>query len=98
MIRAEDSLESQPFFLGEALTTECEVIVGGQRGIGLCLGEQPVRAYCIAVLDALRAAGEARAEWEPFLDREREAIRAADQQEMARILETKVDFKLLEQE
>src|ERR1700761_5680065 len=52
MIQAEDSVEFQPFYLGEALTTECEVLVNGQRGIGICLGDEPVRSYCIAFVDA----------------------------------------------
>src|SRR5262245_65951182 len=59
MIRAEDSLDRQEFFLGEALTTECEVVVDGQDGSGICLGEEPVRGYCIAVVDALLHGGGA---------------------------------------
>ena len=35
MIRAEDSVEGQPFYLGEALVTECELNVDGQAGFGL---------------------------------------------------------------
>ena len=53
MVRTEDSLEKQEFYLGEALTTECEVTVDGTPGYGLCLGEEPVRCYSIAVADAL---------------------------------------------
>ena len=50
MIQAEDSVEFQEFYLGEALTTECEVMVHGQRGYGICLGDEPVRSYCIAFI------------------------------------------------
>ena len=46
-------MEHQPFYLGEALTTECEVIVNDTIGYGICLGDEPVRSYCIAVIDAL---------------------------------------------
>ena len=53
MVRAEDSVEKQEFYLGEALTTECEVSIDGQMGYGICLGDEPKRAYCIAVIDAL---------------------------------------------
>src|ERR1700761_861225 len=53
MIEAEDSVEFQPFYLGEALTTECEVIVNGQKGYGICLGDEPLRCYCIAFIDAV---------------------------------------------
>ena len=53
MIQAEDSVEFQPFYVGEALTTECEVIVNGQKGYGICLGDEPLRCYCIAFIDAI---------------------------------------------
>src|ERR1700760_4902591 len=53
MIQAEDSVEFQEFYLGEALTTECEVMVNGQRGYGMCLGDEPIRSYCIAFIDGL---------------------------------------------
>src|SRR5580693_343975 len=53
MVQAEDSVEGQPFYLGEALTTECELQVDGRAGYGLCLGDEPLRCYCIAFVDAL---------------------------------------------
>jgi phosphonate C-P lyase system protein PhnG len=99
MIRTEDSLEKQEFYLGEALTTECEVSVDGTPGYGLCLGEEPVRGYCIAVLDAfLQGKGECPAEIGNFIDRQRETIAARDQREFNLILRTHVDFKLMEEE
>jgi phosphonate C-P lyase system protein PhnG len=99
MIRTEDSLEKQEFYLGEALTTECEVSVDGVPGYGLCLGEEPVRGYCIAVLDAfLQGKGECPQEIGSFLDRERKTITARDEREFNLILRTHVDFKLMEEE
>jgi alpha-D-ribose 1-methylphosphonate 5-triphosphate synthase subunit PhnG len=98
MLRAEDSLDAQEFFLGEALTTSCEVRVDGTAGFGLCLGEEPVRAYCVAVFDALRemqlidgALLEALAEMDS-------RVEDRDRREFAQTLRTQVDFKLLEQE
>jgi phosphonate C-P lyase system protein PhnG len=99
MIRAEDSLEKQEFYLGEALTTECEVSVDGAPGYGLCLGEEPMRGYCMAVLDALlQGQGECPAEVGQFLERERQTISARDEREFNLILRTHVDFKLMEEE
>lgn len=99
MVKAEDSLEKQPFYLGEALTSECEVAVNGQPGYGLCLGEEPVRTYCIAVCDAmLHGEGEPPAELRAFLDAEREALARRETEEFNHILRTKVDFKLMEQD
>jgi alpha-D-ribose 1-methylphosphonate 5-triphosphate synthase subunit PhnG len=102
MIRAEDSLEQQPFYLGEALTTECEVTVDGRIGYGVCLGDEPVRGYCLAVVDALMADGDAaHASVEainPFIERQRGLVAEKETEEFNLVLRTQVDFKLMEQE
>jgi alpha-D-ribose 1-methylphosphonate 5-triphosphate synthase subunit PhnG len=99
MIRAEDSLEQQEFFLGEALTTECEVSVDGRIGYGVCLGDEPVRGYCLAVVDAILHGGsDTIADVHPFIDRQRALIAARETEEFNLILRTQVDFKLMEQE
>jgi phosphonate C-P lyase system protein PhnG len=99
MIRAEDSLESQEFYLGEALTTECEVSVDGSAGYGVCLGDEPVRGYCLAVVDALAHGGQPLdADIEAFIERQRALIAAKETEEFNLVLRTQVDFKLMEQE
>jgi len=99
MVRAEDSLEKQEFFLGEALTSECEVAVDGITGHGLCLGEEPIRAYCLAVCDALLHGGrEIPTELESFIAEQREKVAARDTEEFNHILRSHVDFKLMEQD
>lgn len=97
MIRAEDSLEKQEFYLGEALTTECEVAVDGHPGFGVCLGEEPVRGYCLAVIDALLDAGP-NPEIEQFVDRHGQIVAEREQREFNLILRSQVDFKLMEEE
>jgi alpha-D-ribose 1-methylphosphonate 5-triphosphate synthase subunit PhnG len=99
MIPAEDSLERQRFFLGEALTTECEAAVNGLAGFGLCLGDEPVRAYCIAVVDALlHGGGEGDSQLDAFLREQGELVGRRDKDEFDLILQTQVDFKLMEEE
>jgi alpha-D-ribose 1-methylphosphonate 5-triphosphate synthase subunit PhnG len=99
MIQAEDSVEFQDFYLGEALTTECEVIVNGQRGYGICLGDEPVRGYCIAFIDALtQLSGADLQAVEAFLNKQYQLIKKAEQLEYNQIMRTRVDFKLMEQE
>jgi len=99
MVQAEDSVEYQEFYLGEALTTECEVLVEGQRGYGICLGDEPVRAYCIAFIDALTLLpGADLANVETFLNEQAAHLNDALQVEYNQVLRTKVDFKLMEQE
>jgi alpha-D-ribose 1-methylphosphonate 5-triphosphate synthase subunit PhnG len=99
MIQAEDSVEFQPFYLGEALTTECEVSVNGQKGYGVCLGDEPLRCYCIAFIDAVTQLKEV--DHQPilfFLDQQAKLVDKAVQLEYNQILTTKVDFKLMEQD
>jgi alpha-D-ribose 1-methylphosphonate 5-triphosphate synthase subunit PhnG len=99
MVRAEDSVEAQPFYLGEVLVTDCEVQVDGQAGYGLCMGDEPVRCYCMAVIDALLLSdGPHSSRVRAFL--EGQAVLIADRQrlEYNLIQRTKVDFKLMEQD
>jgi alpha-D-ribose 1-methylphosphonate 5-triphosphate synthase subunit PhnG len=95
MLRAQDSLEAQEFYLGEALTTECEVKVDGAPGFGLCLGDEPQRCYCIAVLDALRE--RPTRELEEFIESQRCEIAMREQNEFSLVERTQVDFKLMEE-
>ena len=99
MVRAEDSVEAQPFYLGEVLVTDCEVQVDGQAGYGLCMGDEPVRCYCMAVIDALLLSdGPQVSQVHTFL--EEQSVLIADRQrlEYNLIQRTKVDFKLMEQD
>lgn len=98
MLRAEDSLENQEFYLGEALTTEVEVGIENTTGIGICLGDEPQRAYCIAVMDALiQLKDDNLSKIESFLNVELEYIDLKRRIEFNQILRTRVDFKLMEQ-
>lgn len=98
MIRAEDSVEKQEFYLGEALTTDCEVAINDQIGYGICLGDEPERAYCMAIIEAIMALRDERLpQIEQFLAEQLAIIRQAQQTEFSHIMRTKVDFKLMEQ-
>ena len=99
MVRAQDSLEHQEFYLGEALTTECEVEIDGAAGYGLCLGEEPIRGYCIAVFDALlHGQPDADSEAKAFISEHTERVAKKERHEFARTLSTRVDFKLMEED
>jgi alpha-D-ribose 1-methylphosphonate 5-triphosphate synthase subunit PhnG len=99
MVRAEDSVEGQPFYLGEALITECELNIDGQAGFGLCLGDEPVRSYCMAFLDALMLLSDSRlSRVESFLSEQSALIEGRIRAEHELIQRTKVDFKLMETE
>jgi phosphonate C-P lyase system protein PhnG len=99
MVRAEDSLEKQEFYLGEALTSECDVLVDGAAGHGLCLGEEPVRVYCLAVCDALLHGGlPVSSALSSFLEEQRAIVARRELEEFNHILRSQVDFKLMEQD
>lgn len=98
MIRAEGAVGQERAFLGEALTTECEVLVDGHVGIGVCLGEEPVRGYCMAVVDALLHGGTTPPEVSTFLDTQRRVLAAREAEAFDHTLATRVDIKLVEQE
>lgn len=97
MIRAEDSVENQEFYLGEALTTDCEVSFNNITGYGICLGDEPVRAYCIAVFDALLLSGIEIPELQAFLAEQEQKINLAEKIEYNQVQRTRVDFKMMEQ-
>ena len=99
MIPAEDSVEGQPFYLGEALVTECEVVLNEQAGFGICLGDEPVRCYCIAFLDAAMQLKDAHyPAIMNFLKEQDALVTEAHVVEYNHIQRTKVDFKLMEQD
>lgn len=98
MIQAEDSVEKQGFYLGEALTTDCEVEINGQVGYGICLGDEPNRAYGMAVVEAVLLQNDAQTTLiHDFLTAQASIIRHQEETEFAHIMRTKVDFKLMEQ-
>jgi phosphonate C-P lyase system protein PhnG len=99
MVKAEDSVEFQEFYLGEALTTECEIIVNGKLGYGVCLGDEPVRSYCMAFIDAVTQLGDySDAVIRNFLNDQLAIIEYENKLEYNHILRSKVDFKLMEQD
>ena len=100
MVQAEDSIDFQPFYLGEVLITECQVTVNGELGYGYCMGDAPQRAYSIAIIDALLHIPEHRLQTEIhlFIEKEKAILTKSRLEEYNQILKTKVDFKIMEQD
>jgi alpha-D-ribose 1-methylphosphonate 5-triphosphate synthase subunit PhnG len=75
------------------------VNVDGAIGYGLCLGEEPVRGYCIAVFDALlHGQEEPDEEAGRFIEEHRELVARREREDFARTMSTRVDFKLMEED
>jgi alpha-D-ribose 1-methylphosphonate 5-triphosphate synthase subunit PhnG len=56
VIRVRESARGSLFYLGEALATECRVLLDDVPGIGLLLGSERKRAFELAVIDAAMSA------------------------------------------
>lgn len=94
MHKAKDAVSGQPFYLGELLVTECTVQLGDTPGYGVCLGEDPDKAYGLAVADAAFKAGrEEGKRWIPLLLKEEQAILKRQRLEHNQIMKTRVQFE-----
>jgi alpha-D-ribose 1-methylphosphonate 5-triphosphate synthase subunit PhnG len=100
MVQAEDSIDFQPFYLGEVLITECQVLVNGQLGYGYCMGDAPQKAYSIAVMDAImHTEGHPKQnDINAFIEIEKAKLLMKQLEEYNQVLKTKVDFKIMEQD
>ncbi|MDD9150024.1 phosphonate C-P lyase system protein PhnG [Sporolactobacillus sp. CQH2019] len=93
MMKTRDSVSMQPFYMGEVLVTECAVSVRNTFGIGVVIGEQPERAYRIAVIDAALNAGlPAVKDWSPVLEAAEKRMTGQRKLEHARASASKVNF------
>lgn len=97
MLRAEDSVEFQEFYLGESLTTDCEVAISNNTGYGICLGDEPQRAYCMAVVDSVLQTDPENEEVKNFIELQWSKIELERNIETSHIGRTRVDFKMMEQ-
>ncbi len=76
LVELTESVQGQPFHLGEVVVTEATVLVDGCRGDGVVLGLDVERATAAAVVDAAAEAGLLTAEID-LLVRDTEAVCAA---------------------
>lgn len=96
MMRARETVENQPFNLGEVLVTECTVALGEATGWGCCLGDDPDRAYHLAVLDLALHLGVGPVDRiEAALLAQEERILQEDRAEFANIARSRVQFEVL---
>ncbi len=97
MMRAIDSVGHAPFNLGEVLMTEATVSIGNVMGFGFVIEEDPVRALCIAVIDAALAANVAEEKdiMRAIADEE-QRIKERRQKEEALVAATRVHFAIME--
>jgi alpha-D-ribose 1-methylphosphonate 5-triphosphate synthase subunit PhnG len=97
MIKARDSVSLQPFYLGENLVTECSVSIQGHFGMGVIMGDEPERAYQIAVVDAAYNANlQVTESWLKELEEQEKEIYTRHLHERALVNTSQVHFDTME--
>lgn len=97
MVKVRETAQQSLFYLGEVLVTECKVQIEGAMGVGIIKGDEPERAFDLAVVDAAYAAGlKETSSWSAALQAEGERIAAERAAFYAGVLRTKVDFETMD--
>lgn len=97
MVKVRETAKKSLFYLGEVLVTECKVRIAGKMGVGLVKGDEPEKAYDLAVIDAAYAAELVEtAAWSAKLYMEHALLEQAYAAEHAKVMRTKVDFETMD--
>ncbi|OCT12240.1 phosphonate C-P lyase system protein PhnG [Paenibacillus pectinilyticus] len=97
MVKVRETAQKSLFYLGEVLVTECKLQIEGAIGVGIVKGDDPDKAYDLAVIDAAYAADlNETKEWTVILLRESDQIAAERAAYHAKVLQTKVDFETMD--
>lgn len=97
MLTVREPSQGTRFHLGEMLVTRARARIGGTLGLGIIEGSSPQAAWELAVIDAACAANlPLAAGWTAALEMEEARIAARQQQQDSELLETRVDFSLMD--
>jgi alpha-D-ribose 1-methylphosphonate 5-triphosphate synthase subunit PhnG len=97
MLTARDTARGALFHPGELLVTEARARIGDCIGLGIAAGSCPRKAWELAVIDAAFNAHLPLTEaWVTLLEQEGRRLKAEQEREESRILETRVDFQTMD--
>jgi alpha-D-ribose 1-methylphosphonate 5-triphosphate synthase subunit PhnG len=99
VIKVRESAQGSLFYLGEALATECRVLLDDVFGIGILLGSERQRAFELAVIDAAMSVPTPlpeKADWVALLEIEEVRLAKALRVGQERIGRTRVEFSSME--
>ena len=97
MVKARETAKNSLFYLGEVMVTECKVEINGCIGIGILKGDEPQKAFYLAVIDATYQAGlKETNDWAPRLLSAEENILRSRIELSQQILKTKVNFETMD--
>jgi alpha-D-ribose 1-methylphosphonate 5-triphosphate synthase subunit PhnG len=95
VIKVRESAQGSLFYLGEALATECRVLIDEVVGVGLLIGSERRRAFELAVIDAamsMPAPLPDEPDWTALLQAEEARLAKALDAGRERIEQTRVEF------
>lgn len=92
MVRVKETVDGEIFNLGEVLVTNCGVLLDGEPGWGIAMGDDPERALCAAVIDAA-SRPEMSLELEDELSLQLAFVRKARRERWAGVQPTRVEFE-----
>ncbi|GFZ79995.1 phosphonate C-P lyase system protein PhnG [Paenibacillus marchantiophytorum] len=97
MVKVRETAQKSLFYLGEVLVTECKVQIEGVTGVGFVKGDDPNKAYDLAVIDAAFGADlNETAEWSTLLQQESDRLAAQQAAFQSKLLQTKVNFETMD--
>lgn len=97
MMQAVDSVGCTPFYAGEVLMTEAVVSINAVMGFGFVLEDEPVRALCMAIIDAaLGAHIKEEREIRQCISAEEARLIELQRREISLVAATKVRFAIME--
>jgi alpha-D-ribose 1-methylphosphonate 5-triphosphate synthase subunit PhnG len=98
MMGIKDSVQEVPFYLGEVLITQCAVSINEIYGYGFAMGDDPERAYCLAVIEAaLQSEHPEIAMISEFIKRQAEVLRHEKILDYAAVSQTRVQFDSMQE-
>lgn len=94
MARVRETVDGDRFNLGEVLATNCEVLLDGEPGWGMVMGDDPEKALCAAVVDAAtRAPAGIPKDLEEELKLQLAFAREARRRRWNKVQPTRVEFE-----
>jgi alpha-D-ribose 1-methylphosphonate 5-triphosphate synthase subunit PhnG len=98
MMGVKDSVQEVPFYLGEVLITQCAVSINEICGYGFAMGDDPERAYCLAVIEAaLQSEHPKTTMISEFIKRQAEVVHHEKILDYAAVRQTRVQFDSMQE-
>lgn len=95
LVELTESVQEQPFHVGEVVVSEAEVRVEGHAGHGLVVGDDIERALAAAVCDAAAEAGVLLADVEALVRSTEERVRRERAARVRRVAGTRVTMDVI---